>query len=99
MPWEHLGDVGTGELPYEREWVVFCHELALFYLRFACGPPPPGCELGIMWHEHELGEYPSIGIQYEQWPEQYAGRCAATLERFDEAVSWGDIELTQPKAT
>ena len=99
MPWENIGDCGNGQLPHEREWIVFCLEMGIAYLRYVCGAPLPGCELGIMWHEHELSDYPSIGLLWE-YPEQtdvpweYVSRCETALRIFDEAISWSEIDPT-----
>ena len=96
MPWENIGSCGSGELPNEKDWIVQCHELGLSYLNFIVGVVPEGCDLGIMWHEHELGDYPSIGIYWDfpqsDPPWTLINRCETLLERFDEAVSWSEID-------
>jgi len=96
MPWENIGSCGTGQLPNDRNWIVQCHELALSYLNFIMGSAPEGCELGIMWHDHELGNYPSVGLHWDypqcEPPWKFINTCEALLERFDEAVSWFDID-------
>ena len=61
----------------------------------ACGEPPDGYELGIIWHEHELGDYPTIGITWEgpfDAPWEYIRDAEKALTRFDEAVDWAAIE-------
>ncbi len=60
MPWEHVGDCGTGQLPDDRYWIDYCYQMAIDYLGHVLEDPPAGCELGIMWHEHDLGEYLSV---------------------------------------
>ncbi len=60
MPWEDVGSCGSGQLPNDRDWIVHCYEMAISYLKFILGDSPEGCELGVMWHEHELGDYPSV---------------------------------------
>ena len=30
-----------------------------------CGEPPPEMELEVQWQEHELGEYPTIVLAWE----------------------------------
>ncbi len=96
MPWENIGSCGTGQFPNDRDWIVQCYELALSYLNFIMGTPPKGCELGIMWHEHELGDYPSVGLNWDfpqsEPPWKFINRCETLLERFDEAVSWSEID-------
>lgn len=96
MPWESIGDCGDGQLPHEREWIVFCLEMGIAYLRHICGAPSSGCEIGIMWHEHELSDYPSIGLLWE-YPEQtdalwkYINQCETALAIFDDAIAWSEI--------
>lgn len=97
MPWEYVGDCGEGQMPDEREWVVTELELAIRYLEHVCGKPPAGCELGIMWQEHDLGAYPSIGLLYEYEhgyydpPWDYISKCEVALQAFNEAVNWSAI--------
>lgn len=93
MPWERIGAVGTGQMPHERAWILFCYELALSYLKFKCGEPPLGSSLDVMWTEHDLGEQPSLGVYYEfEPPRQYINRCEQELERFDSAVDWSKLQ-------
>ncbi len=96
MPWENVGSCGSGQLPNDRDWIIQCYELALSYLRFVMPPPPDGCELGIMWHEHELGDYPSIGLNWDfpqrDIPWNYVNKCETLLSRFDDAVDWSSID-------
>ena len=95
MPWENIGDCGSGQLPNDRDWIVHCYEMAVSYLKFILGDPPEGCELGIMWHEHELGDYPSVGVHWDSpqsdAPWEYINKCETLLMKFDEAVNWYDI--------
>ncbi len=94
MAWEHIGDCGDGQIPYEREWLICQLELGISYLLDVCGEPPKGYELGIMWHEHDLGDYPTIGISWhglEEAPWEYIQRCTIALEAFDEAIDWSRI--------
>jgi len=96
MPWENIGSCGSGQMPYDTNWIVHCYKLALSYLNFVVGMAPEGCELGIMWHEHELGDYPSIGLfwDYPQNgpPWKFINKCERLLERFDAAVNWSEIK-------
>lgn len=96
MSWESIGSVGDGQMPEDRDWILFCCDLALLYVKFVCGDPPSGCELGVMWHEHELGEYPSLGVSSGEFepPWDYINQCEAALERFGDAVSWSEIQPT-----
>ncbi len=46
-----------------------------------------------MWHEHELGDYPSVGVYFDyDAPWDFIHRCESALERFDSGVSWTDIQ-------
>jgi hypothetical protein len=65
MPWEHVGDCGAGQLPHERDWVLKALGLGVFYVTFVCGEPPEGCELGIMWHDHDLVDYSTVGLWWD----------------------------------
>ena len=95
MPWENIGSCGSGQLPDDRDWMLHCYGMALSYLNFVM-PPPKGCEFDIMWHEHELGEYPSLGLYWgaghNDAPWDFISKCEKILERFDEAISWSDID-------
>lgn len=95
MPWENIGSCGSGQLPGDREWILQCYGMALAYLNFIM-PPPDGCEFGIMWHEHELGDYPSVGLYWgspqNDAPWGFINKCEVILERFDDAISWSEIE-------
>ena len=73
--------------------------MGICYIRHACGEPPAGYELEILWHEHDVGEYATIGITWDgpgdaQW--DYIRRAERALARFDEAVSWSELE-TEPE--
>ena len=96
MPWENIGSCGSGQLPNDRDWIVQCYELALSYLNFIICTTPKGWKLGIMWHEHELGDYPSIGLHWDypqsDPPWKFINKCETLLERFDEAVTWSEID-------
>ncbi len=96
MPWEHIGDCGNGRIPEDHDWIIFCLELGISYLKQVCGDPPNGCKLGVMWDEHELGDYPSIGLHWEgstppDAPWDYIDRCESALRLFDRAVEWSMI--------
>jgi|SRR5215468_379515 len=98
MPWEHIGNCGYAQVPHEREWMECCMELGIVYLRHVCGDPPPGCEIDIMWHEHEFGNYATIGLLWgdpqTDVPWEYVNRCETALAAFHEAVSWSEINPT-----
>lgn len=66
MTWESIGSTNTGQMPDDEAWILFSIGLAKQYVLFVCGDPPEGSKLGVMWHDHELGSYPSLAPgQYE----------------------------------
>ena len=93
MSWESIGSVSTGDMPHDEDWILWSLWLAKKYIVLVCGEPPPGCKLDVMWHEHELGSYPSLGVwsEYDQ-PWDYINSCERALEVFDEAVSWHELK-------
>ncbi len=76
--------------------------MAICYIRHACGGPPPGYKLQILWHEHDLGEYATVGINWNgpyEAPSDYISRAEDALERLDQAVAWSDLapDLREPE--
>ena len=61
MPWELIGGISIGQLPHDRDWTVATLDGAAEYLRFVVGECE-GFEPGVMWHEHDLGDYPTLGV-------------------------------------
>ena len=93
MSWESIGSTSTGQIPHEMEWIVLSLGLAKRYVAFVCGDPPTGSKLDIMWHDYDLGTYPSLGIWSEyDHPWDYINACERALEVFDEAVSWHKLK-------
>ena len=94
MTWENVASCGSDELPFDS-WMEYCYQMAIDYLGHVLGDPPAGCELGIMWHEHELGEYPSLGVRWghpqPEPPWTYIRKCEIALSKFDEVIEWFDI--------
>jgi hypothetical protein len=93
MPRESIGDCGSAEYP-DKDWITAELELGFCYIRHACGDPPDGYELGITWHQHDLGEYATIDIiwdDYRDAPWEYISRAERALARFDEAVNWSEL--------
>lgn len=90
---ESIGDCGRAQFP-DRDWMTAELELGICYIRHACGAPPPGFDLDIIWHEHDLGEYATIGIRWDgpgDAPWDYIRRAENALNRFDEAVAWSEL--------
>ncbi|HSW62149.1 MAG TPA: hypothetical protein VLH56_02340 [Dissulfurispiraceae bacterium] len=93
MSWESIGSTSTGQMPHEREWIVLSLGIAKRYIAFVCGDPPTGSKLDIMWHDHDLGAYPSLGIWSEYDPPwDYINACECALQVFDAAVSWHELK-------
>jgi hypothetical protein len=85
MPVEFIGEFGTPEA--DREWIVAECELAIKHLVKVCGEPPPEMELEIQWQEHDLGEYPTIVLTWEDGmrgaPWEYIERCEKALAAYE----------------
>ncbi len=96
MPWESIGDCGDGQVPKETDWLVFELQMGIMYLKQVCGGPPKGYELVLMWHTHDYGDYPTIGISWEDStrdaPWEYIQKCEIALSEFDSAVNWDKIK-------
>ena len=93
VPRETIGECGCAQYP-DRRWITGELELALCFIRHACGAPPQGYELEILWHEHELGEYATVGLSWEgssDAPWDYISRAEGALECFEQAVSWSAL--------
>lgn len=93
MPIEIIGEFGTAGA--EREWIVAECALAIRHLTKVCGEPPPEMELEIQWQEHDLGEYPTIVLTWEDAmrgaPGKYIARCEKALtayENGEEPPTW-----------
>jgi len=92
MPWESIGSTSTGSMPHEEAWIVFTLGIARKYIEFVCGEPPPGNKLEVMWHEHGLGTYPTLGVWSDYAPDtKYVHACERALEVFDDAIEWHEL--------
>ena len=94
MPTESIGECGGAQYP-DKKWITAELELGICFIRHACGEPPAGYELEILWHEHDSGEYATIGITWDGpdgAPWDYIGRAQRALARLDEAVSWSELD-------
>jgi len=54
MPRESIGACGSSQSI--GSWAISELELGICFIRQACGEPPEGYELEVIWHEHDLGE-------------------------------------------
>ncbi len=103
MPWENIGSIATGSYPREASWIEFTQTWAIQFIKFVCGPAPAGCEIGVMWHDHDLGTYPSPGVCWEYGvrsdaPWDYIAHCERVLDTLNEAVEWADLKAEFERA-
>jgi hypothetical protein len=97
MTWQDIGSTDTGQMPEDREWILFTLDLAIRYLTFVCGDPPPGHKLGVMWHEQESGASPSIGVHSESEPDaDYIADCERALDDMNDAIDWAALLGEEP---
>jgi hypothetical protein len=93
MTWESIGSTNTGQMPNDEAWILFSIGLAKQYVLFVCGDPPEGGKLDVMWHDHELGSYPSLGVWSEfDPPWDYINACERALEIIDESTEWYQLK-------
>ena len=85
MSVEIIGEAGTPGA--DREWINAECELAIMHLKKVCGEPPPEMELEVQWQEHELGEYPTIILTWEDAmrgaPWGYIEKCEEVLTEYE----------------
>ena len=62
-------------------------EMAVKYIKQACGEPPPGVDVQVTSEDHELGSYPVVSVVWDdsicEYPDEYIGKCIEAFERFD----------------
>jgi hypothetical protein len=85
MPTEIIGEFGTPGTT--SEWIEAQGKLAIRHLKKICGDPPPEMESEIVWQEHELGQYPVIGLAWDDpmrgAPSNYLSSCEAALTAYE----------------
>lgn len=85
MPIEIIGDFGTAGA--DPEWLGAQGKLAVKHLKKICGDPPPEMELEIVWREHDYGDYPVIGLVWEDAmrgaPSEYIAQCERALMAYE----------------
>jgi len=85
VPRELIGEFGTPGA--SQEWLDAQAKLAIRHIKKVCGDPPPEMELAIVWEEHELGNYPVIGLVWEDAlrgaPSEYIARCERALTTYE----------------
>jgi hypothetical protein len=87
---ESIGECGFGEDSASTELEM---ELAIKYIKKACGPPPRGVDVEITSEGSEVGNegeevsYPIISIVWDdyvvEYPDVYIGKCIEAFEKFD----------------
>jgi hypothetical protein len=95
MPTEIIGEFGTPGA--NSEWLEAEAQLAIRHVKKICGDPPPEMKLEIVWREHELGNYPTIGLVWDDpmrgTPWNYISRCEAALTAFENAPRVDDASV------
>lgn len=85
MPVEIIGEFGTPGA--SLEWLDAQGKLAIRYITELCGGPPPEMQLEIVWQEHELGNYPTVGLVWDDptrgTPWNYISRCEVALTAYE----------------
>src|SRR5438477_11807148 len=88
---EFIGEhPGSGEDPKLDELEA---ELAIKYIKKACGEPPSGVDVQVTLEGYEVGDegdevsYPVISVVWDdsitEYPDEYIGKCIEAFERFD----------------
>ena len=62
-------------------------QLAIKYIKQACGEPPRGVDVQVTLEDHELSSYPVISVVWDDsvtvCPDEYIDKCTEAFERFD----------------
>ena len=85
MPVEIIGEAGTPGAA--REWIDAECQLAIKDLKKVCGEPPLEMELEVQWQEHELEEYPTLVLTWEDAmrgsPWEYLEKCEEAFTEYE----------------
>jgi len=85
MPIEIIGEFGTPGA--SLDWLDAQAKLTIRHVTKLCGDPPPEMRLEIVWQEHELGNYPTIGLVWDDpmrgTPWNYISRCEVALAAYE----------------
>ena len=78
---EFIGECpGTGDDPESDHLET---ELAIKYIKQACGGPPRGVDVEVTTQDHELGSYPVISVVWDDsitdYPNEYIGQSTRML--------------------
>jgi hypothetical protein len=62
-------------------------ELAIKYIKQACGRPPRGADVQVTLEGHDLGSYSVVSVVWDDsvtyYPGEYIGKCIEAFEHFD----------------
>lgn len=77
---ESIGQLGS---------TPWAHVFAVWYIPQILGEPPEGCELAVLWHDHEVGSYSTMGIRWDLCenpdpPSDYIQRCEKLIDLLEE---------------
>jgi hypothetical protein len=89
---ETIGSVTGWEPGWETD---MAYEMAQCFLAAALGTPPPGVEIGTVWHDHDLGSYPSLAVIWDDGtvePWEFVRRAENALAVFEDAIDWSRIK-------
>jgi hypothetical protein len=85
MPIEIIGEFGTPGA--SLDWLDAQAKLTIRYVTKLCGDPPLEMCLEIVWQEHELGNYPTIGLVWDDpmrgTPWNYISRCEVAVAAYE----------------
>lgn len=96
MGWESIGECTGFDSDDEIEWIEFCNQAAIGYIKAILGPPPDCWEITTQLHELESGSYSDIGFHSDlplPEPRVYMRRAKALLDLFNEHVDWDSIRF------
>lgn len=97
MPWEYITDSVYGNWPEDSSWMECQAKIVAEYLKLVCGDPPIGCHIGLTTKEHDLGDYPIIGLYWGELgeyhpPMDYVVRCQNVCGVFLSSIDWDAID-------
>jgi hypothetical protein len=82
---EFIGECpGSGDDPESDHLET---ELAIKYIKQACGEIPRGVDVEVTMQDHELGSYPVISVVWDdyltEYPDEYIAKCIEAFEKFE----------------
>ncbi|MGR3710931.1 MAG: hypothetical protein ACU0A9_15965 [Alterinioella nitratireducens] len=90
---ESIGEIGGKHSDYRLDMAFRLAEVWLFE---ALGDPPRGVDVVLMSHDHDLGAYSTVAVQWDEAycdgePSQFIARAQDALAVFQGAVEWADL--------